>query len=492
MKKLKCPPTFSVLSILELVSPMSPTPASLPAGRAAFLGLLLVSVALAGCTDRVGRGSDASTLYAGFDQALAADGLKLIPAQAQGAALDDPARDVRVRLLSPLGFQALSTGPSDVALLLYDQREAAPVEDATVRLDAGAVSAPLEHDAHGVYAGTVELPTPGARDAEVEILLADGTDLTFHLTIAAYGSADDALAADGLTYAPIEGDAALRLKLLHPEEPLDVGPGVAPFTFLLYRDGDQGDMEGGAAAAQGEPVVDADASLRSWMPPHGGEPAHGTHSEVAPVHHRLGIYQGVTNLVMNGTWWTNVTVTLGDGAEAQFRVTSDVGHGSHTHGGDGDGDDGDDHDGHAHSVSFSSFREAWAADAAELSDLNGTLNLTFKLLHPEADGTAQGSQEVLVLLAHPEAGRHVPAPLADVALDVHKHVHGGDTVHANTTAPVHAGNGIWAAETNLTEDGTWSVHVEATLPGGTVHSVRFHVEVGAHDHGDDHDHDDHG
>lgn len=400
---------------------------------------LLATAALAGCVDSsTGQGA---TLFGSFDEAKAADGPALEPTDADSR--------IRAKLLSPAGYQALAPGANEFVVLVYSQRTQEPVLDATVALETDSgESARLAEDGHGVYAGELTLTASGETPARLTVVDADGRTLVFPLEIASYASTEEVSATNSLVYEPIDGDGSLRMKLLNPEEPLETERGQAPFTFLLFD------------ADTGQPVTGAETSLRSWMPPHalpegGRMPGHGTHSEVDPVHHRLGIYQGRTNIVMNGTWWTNVTVAV-DGQETAFRATFDVG-------------------GHDR------FRTAMALDGPEIemTDADGTATLTAKLVRPEDPANAsRGNQTVWLLLHRPEADRPAPVPMGRVELDIHKHAHDGGTVDANTSRVVHGGSGLWNARTNLTESGEWSVHVEVQTLDGSVFSGKFEVTVG--------------
>lgn len=442
---------------------------SLPRHHPALgLVLLLVAAGLAGCVTDLDPGADApAARFASVDDAKAAGGPTLEP-------LDADSR-VRVQLISPAGHQALDTGANEFVVLVFSQRTQEPVLDATVAVETDrGESARLAEDAHGVYAGEVTLTGVGETPARVTVVDADGRTLVFPLELASYGSVADVSATNSLVYEPTAGDGSLRLKLLNPEEPLAIDAGVAPFTFQLLD------------ADTGEPVTGAEASLGSWMPPHGlpeggRMPGHGTHSEVDPVHHRLGIYQGQWNIVMNGTWWTNVTVTV-DGTDTTFRVTSDAGSGGHTHGDDGH----DDHD-HSHDHSFDSFTAAMAAHGPEVEMTNGSASMTAKLLVPTGN-VSTGKRTIKFLLHRPEADRPAPVALArHVELDVHKHAHDGGTVHANTTGIVHSGSGVWTARTNLTESGEWSVHVDIATLEGTVFDTKFEVTVDGASGGDGED-----
>lgn len=431
------------------------------------LVLLLVAAALAGCVSDLGPDADASAArFASIDEAKDAGGPTLAP-------LDADSR-VRVQLISPAGYQALDLGANELVVLVFSQQTQEPILDATVAVETDrGESARLAEDAHGVYAGELVLAGTGETSARLTVVDADGRTLVFPFEVASYGSVEEVSETNSLVYEPTAGDSSLRLKLLNPEEPLETERGQAPFTFLLFD------------ADTGEPVTGAQASLESWMPPHGlpegGQmPGHGTHSEVDPVHHRLGIYQGRTNIVMNGTWWTNVTVAV-DGEETAFQVTSDVGSGGHSHGDDGH----DDHD-HSHEAGFGSFTAALAADGTEVEMTNGSAQITAELLVP-AGNVSQGNQTVKVLLHRPEADRPAPVPLArQVAFAVHKHAQ-GDTVHADTTDVVHSGSGVWTARTNLTEPGTWSVHVDVETLDGTAFDGKFEITVDGGSGGDDED-----
>lgn len=435
--------------------------------------LLLVAVPLAGCVAQDGDGGE--PLYGSFEEARDAPGFTLQPSTAT-----EP--ELWVRILAPLGFQALPEGPADVAVLLYSPRGQEPVEDATlsVQTDRGA-SATLAHDAHGVYAGTLEVAGSGKTPARVTAVLDDGTNLVFPFELASFAGADAAAQAGALTYGPVAGDAPLQLGLISPREPLRTQAEKMPLVFQLL------DTE------SGEPVPDAQASLATWMPPHGlpggGQmPPHGTHSEVDPVHHRFGVYQGVAFPLMNGTWWTNVSVALQDGSSAHFRLTFDVGTGSHTH------EEADGHEDHDHSHSFNSFAEAMEADGPllDMTSADGARTLTAKLLLPDADDAGQGNQSIMFLLTEEEAGRPVPVPVGDVELDIHKHAAEDEVVGADTSEVVHSGHGVWMANANLSEDGTWSTHVTVQLPDGSTFGDKWEITVGEGSAGDhDHDHGDH-
>lgn len=236
------------------------------------------------------------------------------------------------------------------------------------------------------------------------------------------------------------------MKLLSPDEPVALPePGPRPFTFQL--------LDGA-----GDPLEDVEARLKSWMPPHGlagGEkmPGHGTHSEVDPVHHRLGIYQAQHNPVMGGGWWTDVILTV-DGTKTVFRVTVDV-----------------------HKEGITPFTEALAADGPETNLTGGPEGLTAKLLVPEADSAPQGNQTVRVLLHRLEAGRPAPVIDGDVDLEVEKQGEDGRTVEGYASAVHHANSGIWTAQVNLTEQGTWSLRVTVE-DRGSVASGELLVQVG--------------
>lgn len=431
--------------------------------------VVLVAPLIAGCAGPGEDGQEPATRFASFEEARDADGIRF---DAEGSHTD-----LRARILAPLGFQALQTGSTEFVVLLYDPLEQAPALDATVGLetrDGGSVR--LAEDGHGVYVGNLSVDGPGEVPAALTAVLADGSAVRFTLTLGAYGSASDAMSADGLVFQPVSGTDSLRLKLLSPDEPLDMPAGRHPLTFLLF-DG-----------KTGQAIDGADAELRSWMPPHGlpgGDQmqGHGTHSEIHPVHHRFGVYQGQMNIVMNGTWWTNVTVTLDDGSTARFTITFDAGEGSHSHGDDG-------HDDHSHAHAFTTFRQALAAHGPELemSDLNGTATMTAKLLMPPADNASQGQQDVKILLHRSEADRPAPVPAGHAEMDIHKHAHDGGIVDANTSEIVHSGHGVWTATTNFTESGTWTIHVEVHSIEGRTFTGKFQVGVGQHTGGHEHDH----
>lgn len=437
---------------MPLHTPQPPSPR--PAAAALLVATVLMAGALAGCVQQGGAGGDdgpgsaadgedpvVEARFDDFEAAKASDGPTLRPADEDGP--------VRAKLIAPDGFQALDLGPREFVVLVFDQQLQEPVQGATVDVETDrGESVRLAEDAHGVYAGELELTGVGETAARIAVR-ADGSALVFPLEIASYAAATDVDDVDALVYPPYLGDQELRLRLLSPDDPLAVpkaGPG--PFTFQLM-DGD------------GAPIEDVDVRLKSWMPPHGlagGEtmPGHGTHSEVDPVHHRFGVYQGQFNpAVMGGGWWTDVTVTV-NGTRTVFRVTVDV-----------------------HDDDRMSFAEALAADGPEtnLTDDGSAAVMTAKLLAPDAGNAPAGNQTVRVLLHHPEAGRPAPVIDGDVSLQVQKQGDGGDTVEAFVSEVSHANSGIWRARANLTEAGTWTVRV-AVEDGGSVATGELLVHVG--------------
>lgn len=139
-----------------------------------------------------------------------------------------------------------------------------------------------------------------------------------------WSSYEEAKAASGPTFSPVEEDSPVRVKWLEPSTPDSVPQSQSAVWMLVY------DSEAD------EPVTDAEISLGSWMPAMG----HGTSAEEDPTHQDFGVYRGVINPTMGGAWQLNLTVTLTSDGAHDFQMNYTVeGEG----GMDGGHDDGHDH-----------------------------------------------------------------------------------------------------------------------------------------------------
>lgn len=93
----------------------------------AAIALVLVSIALAGCTD-TGGGDGSAALYSSYEEAKAADGVVLQPNGTQS--------DVRIKLLEPASTDGLSEGEQDIVVLVYDSASDEPITDADFGAEA--------------------------------------------------------------------------------------------------------------------------------------------------------------------------------------------------------------------------------------------------------------------------------------------------------------------------------------------------------------------
>lgn len=124
-----------------------------------------------------------------------------------------------------------------------------------------------------------------------------------------FTSFDAAMAASGETFAPEDNGTSLELKLLSPADTGDVDVAKQNITLLLYD------------ASAMAPIEDANVTLDAIMTAMG----HGTSPEEDPVHDAHGVYQGMTNLMMDGVWALDVTAALADGGEATWSIDVKVG-----------------------------------------------------------------------------------------------------------------------------------------------------------------------
>lgn len=106
-----------------------------------------------------------------------------------------------------------------------------------------------------------------------------------------YGSLEEALDQPGPTFAA--EDADLELKLLNPSNTGDVEVATHNVTLALYTPGENA------------PVEDANVTLNTRMPAMG----HGTSPEEDPAHDAHGVYQGLTNIAMDGRWILELAAT---------------------------------------------------------------------------------------------------------------------------------------------------------------------------------------
>lgn len=293
----------------------------------ALISLLLMTVAFAGC---IGDGSDGR--FASYDAAK--------EAVVQTYEPTDSSSSVRLGLISPEDPTRIGTGGVEVVVLLYDSESDEPITDAEFKIEAfmpqmGHGTDPETnptHDAHGVYVGSTTLTMGGTWEINLDPTLSDGTTVEFDLAVqaqgdgdmdggmhdghgsgnAGFGSYQEAKDAPGEVVAPNQTDSPVRLKLLVPNSTTDVPPGKLNLTVLLF------DSEAD------QPVENATMTLEAHMPAMG----HGTSPEVNPEHDAHGVYQGLTNLNMNGTWILRMTAETGEGTNLTWSIDMQVGQGA--------------------------------------------------------------------------------------------------------------------------------------------------------------------
>lgn len=94
--------------------------------KTAAIALVLVAIALAGCTEMGGDGSGA--MYSSYEEAKAADGIVLQPNGTQS--------DVRIKLLDPASTEGLPQDEIDIVVLVYDSAADEPITDADFSAEA--------------------------------------------------------------------------------------------------------------------------------------------------------------------------------------------------------------------------------------------------------------------------------------------------------------------------------------------------------------------
>ncbi len=249
----------------------------------------------------------------------------------------DSTSPIRLGLISPEDPTRIGTGGVEVVVLLYDSETDEPITDAEFEIEAfmpqmGHGTDPETnptHEAHGVYAGSTTVTMGGTWEINLDPTLADGTTLEFDVEVQAegeggmdggmhggntttsYGSYQEAQDAPGETLAPNQTDTPVRLKLLEPNSTTGVQPGMLNLTVLLF------DSEAD------QPIENATMTLEAHMPAMG----HGTSPEVNPEHGGHGVYQGLTNLNMNGTWILRMTAETDGGANLTWSIDVQVGQG---------------------------------------------------------------------------------------------------------------------------------------------------------------------
>lgn len=186
--------------------------------RATWIALVLVSMTLAGCLGPGGGGpspDDGGPVlgFASFEEALNAPGPVLQPA-------DGPPTTLRAKVLAPANPDAVNIGALQVAVLLFESEEDAPVEDASVTLDAfmdatGEEAAGKQDPIHrglGIYVGAANLTTAGDWRVVVNVTL-EGETFSFMVPLSVsdpdvaplrYTSFMAAFEAPGRTVPPVE------------------------------------------------------------------------------------------------------------------------------------------------------------------------------------------------------------------------------------------------------------------------------------------------
>lgn len=290
----------------------------------ALFAVLLMTVALTGC---IGD-DDGDSSFASYDDAKAAVVQTYEPV--------DSTSSVRLGLISPEDPTRIGTGGTDVVVLLYDSETDEPITDAAFEIEAfmpqmGHGTDPETnptHEAHGVYVGSTTITMGGTWEINLDPTLPDGTTLEFDVEVQAegedgmdggmdggnttgYASYQEAKDAPGEVLVPEQTDSPVRIKLLEPDNTTDVRPGMVNLTLLLFDE------------EADEPVENATMTLETWMPAMG----HGTSPEVNPEHGGHGVYQGLTNFMMNGTWNLNLTAETADGTNLTWAIDVQVGQG---------------------------------------------------------------------------------------------------------------------------------------------------------------------
>lgn len=290
----------------------------------ALMSLLLMTVAFAGCI-----GDDGDSRFESYDEAK--------EAVVQTYEPTDSSSSVRLGLISPEDPTRIGTGGVEVVVLLYDSETDEPITDAEFKIEAfmpqmGHGTDPETnptHEAHGVYVGSTTITMGGTWEINLDPTLPDGTTLEFDVAVQAqgdggmdggmhggnastpYASYQEARDAPGEVVAPNQTDSPVRIKLLEPNNTTDVRPGMLELTLLLF------DSEAD------QPVENATMTLEAHMPAMG----HGTSPEVNPEHDGHGVYQGLTNLNMNGTWLLRMTAETDDGTNLTWSIDVQVGQG---------------------------------------------------------------------------------------------------------------------------------------------------------------------
>lgn len=147
----------------------------------------------------------------------------------------------------------------------------------------------------------VAAPLAGCLGADGDGSAASGPDEQEASAEPLYASLEAALEEPGATF-PAE-DADLELKLLSPPDTGDVEVATHNVTLALYTPGENA------------PVEDANVTLNTRMPAMG----HGTSPEEDPTHDAHGVYQGLTNIAMDGRWVLDLTATV-DGETAEWSI----------------------------------------------------------------------------------------------------------------------------------------------------------------------------
>lgn len=172
-----------------------------------------------------------------------------------------------------------------------------------------------------VYALAVLLITPAlAGCASLPFLGGDGADgddgddgQDADLPWASY---DEAKAADGTVFEPVNSTSPVRLKLLQPADPTNLDTGGLTVLFLLYDSEADEPITDADFSADAEECGDEDDAWCAKMPAMG----HGTSPETNPTHVAFGVYEGLTTLSMGGEWLINVNPMLADGTKLNFDV----------------------------------------------------------------------------------------------------------------------------------------------------------------------------
>lgn len=118
-----------------------------------------------------------------------------------------------------------------------------------------------------------------------------------------YPSFDAAMDAANQAFAP-DTDASLRLALIDPANPANVSVAKQNVTFVLYDEADR------------RPVEEANVTLDAIMVAMG----HGTSPEEDPIHRGHGVYQGLTNVMMEGSWTLELEATMADGSTVAWSI----------------------------------------------------------------------------------------------------------------------------------------------------------------------------